>query len=300
MSRMATRARVRVTRTQLRARGGAPARWRRPRRSSAAPKPTGRASFRHCLHAEWIKIRTMRSTLYVVLGTLAFCVGLAALNGTSAGTEYADMTAADQATFDPLAVSLRGYLLAQIALGLLGGLVITAEYGARTIVGTLTSVPHRGRVLAAKAVVLVGVVLPVGLLVSLAGFLVGQASLAGADAPHLGLSEGLAQRGIWGGGLYLALAALFGLAIGTVIRSTTATVTTLFGVMLIVQAFAPALPGAVGDWVSKYWPPIAGGQIITGYRDPALLDPWAGFTVMAGCVAVLLTVAFVVFRKRDA
>ncbi|ADI03524.1 ABC transporter ATP-binding protein [Streptomyces bingchenggensis BCW-1] len=70
--------------------------------------------------------------------------------------------------------------------------------------------------------------------------------------------------------------------------------------VLIVQAFAPALPGAVGDRVEKYWPPIAGGQIITGYRDPALLAPWSGLAVMAGCVAVLLTVAFIVFRKRDA
>ena len=108
------------------------------------------------------------------------------------------------------------------------------------------------------------------------------------------------SRGIVGGGLYLALAGLFGLALGTVIRSTTATVTTLFGVMLIVQAFAPALPGGLGDWVSKYWPPIAGGQIITSYQDPTLLSPWAGVGVMAGCVAALMTAAFVVFRKRDA
>nr|WP_236057439.1 hypothetical protein [Streptomyces sabulosicollis] len=47
-----------------------------------------------------------------------------------------------------MAGALRGYLLAQIALGLLGGLVITSEYGARTIVSTLTAVPHRARVLA--------------------------------------------------------------------------------------------------------------------------------------------------------
>lgn len=172
------------------------------------------------------------------------------------GSEFADLSPADQASFDPLATSLRGYLLAQIALGLLGGLVITSEYGARTIVPTLIAVPHRARVLVSKAVVLVGVVLPVGIAVSLAGFLVGQASLSGAGAPHLALSDGVALRGIVGGGLYLALAGLFGLALGTVIRSTTATVTTLFGVMLIVQAFAPALPAGVGDWVSKYWPPI--------------------------------------------
>ncbi|GAA4521499.1 ABC transporter permease [Actinoallomurus oryzae] len=272
----------------------------RPRGFRMTLRPAGRATFAHCLRAEWIKIRTMRSTVFLVVGTLACCVGLASLNGASAGGEYATMTAADRAAFDPLATSLRGYLLAQIALGLLGGLMITAEYGAGTIVGTLTAVPHRARVLAAKAVVLIAVALPVGLLVSFSGFLVGQAALAGAGAPHLGPSDSPALRGILGGALYLALAGLLGLAIGTVIRSTTATVTTLFGAMLIVQAFAPALPGAVGDWVAKYWPPIAGGQIITGYRDPALLDPWSGLAVMAGCAAVLLGVAFIVFRRRDA
>ncbi|MEV7143869.1 ABC transporter permease [Streptomyces tauricus] len=277
---------------------------RRPLVLRLQPQPRrardGRATFRHCLHAEWIKIRTMRSTLYVILGTLAFCLGLAALNGSSAGSEFADLSPADQASFDPLATSLRGYLLAQIALGLLGGLVITSEYGARTIVPTLIGVPHRARVLASKAVVLVGVALPVGIAVSLAGFLVGQASLSGAGAPHLALSDGVALRGIFGGGLYLALAGLFGLALGTVIRSTTATVTTLFGVMLIVQAFAPALPGELGDWVSKYWPPIAGGQIITSYQDPGLLSPWAGMGVVTGSVAGLMVAAFIVFRKRDA
>jgi ABC-2 type transport system permease protein len=257
-------------------------------------------TFGQSAHAEWIKMRTMRSSLFIVVGTLAFCAGLAALNGSSAGADFADMTAGEQGTFDPLATSLRGYLLAQIALGLLGGLVITSEYGARTIVGTLTSVPHRGRVLAAKAVVLAGLALPVGLLVSLTGFLIGQASLAAHDAPHLALSDDLALRGVVGASLYLALAALFGLALGTVIRSTTATVTTLFGLMLIVQAFAPALPGTVGDWVSKYWPSMAGGQIITGYRDPELLGPWAGLVPMAATVALLLTAAFVVFRTRDA
>lgn len=260
----------------------------------------GKVTFWHSLHAEGIKIRTMRSTLFVILGTLAFTVGLAALNGSSAGSEFAGMSPEDRSTFDPLATSMRGYLLAQIALGLLGGLVITAEYGARTIVPTLTSVPHRARVLASKAVVLVGVALPVGVAVSLAGFLVGQGALSGAGAPHLALTDGVALRGIVGGGLYLALAGLFGLALGTVIRSTTATVTTLFGVMLIVQAFAPALPGGVGDWVSTYWPPMAGGQIITSVQDPELLGPWAGLGVMAGCVAALMTAAFVVFRKRDA
>ncbi|NVI93223.1 ABC transporter permease, partial [Actinomadura sp. BRA 177] len=126
------------------------------------------------------------------------------------------------------------------------------------------------------------------------------AALDGAGAPHVALGDPGTWRAIFGGGLYLALAGLLGLALGTLIRSTTATVTTLFASLLIVPAFAPAFPGRLADWTAKYWPPSAGGQITTGYRDPALLDPWPGFTVMAACVAVLLAAAFLAFRRRDA
>lgn len=222
--------------------------------------PVGRATFRHCLRAELIKIRTMRSTVYVLLGTLLFAVGLAALGSASSGDEYATMTAADRLTFDPLADSLRGYLLAQVTLGLLGGLVITAEYGTRTIVSTLTAVPHRRRVLAAKATVLTVITLLAGELVTFSSFFAGQSALAGAGAPHTDLTDPVAVRAVLGGGLYLALA----------------------------------------DWAARYWPPTAGGQIITGYRDPDLLGPWSGLAVLAAAVAVLLAAAFVIFQRRDA
>ncbi|MEU2978866.1 ABC transporter permease [Streptomyces hirsutus] len=269
-------------------------------RPGAPAGPAGRATLRHSLHAEWIRVRTMRSTLYVVLGTLVAGVALAALNGSASGDEYATMTAADQIAFDPLAISTQGYILAQVTLALLGGLVVTAEYGSRTIVGTLTAVPRRGRVLAAKAAVLTAIALPTGVATTFGAFLVGRAALEGAGAPHQALADPGAWRVVLGGGLYLALAALLGLAAGTLIRSTTATVTTLFATMLIVPALAPALPGPLADGMAKYWPPSAGGRILTGYRDPGLLAPWPGLTVMAGCVVILLTAAFLTFRRRDA
>lgn len=277
-----------------------PAQTRRQQRPAPTEGETGRARFRHALHAEWIKIRTMRSTSYVILGTLLMAGALAALNGSSSGDEFAVMTAADKATFDPLATSLKGYVLAQVTIALLGGMVITAEYGSRTIVSTLSAVPHRSRVLAAKAIVLSSIALVAGWATTFSGFLVGQAALKGAGAPHLALSDPQSVRAILGGGLFLALAGLMGLAVGTLIRSTTATVTTLFAVLLIVPAFGPALPGPASDWTAKYWPPSAGGQIMTSYQDPSLLAPWSGLAVMAGCVAALLAAAFLTFRKRDA
>ncbi|MEU1044060.1 ABC transporter permease [Streptomyces sp. NPDC005897] len=260
----------------------------------------GRATFWNSLRAEWIKIRTMRSTLYVVLGTLVIGAGIATLVGSSAGEEFAAMSAADKLTFDPLSLSLRGYMMAQVTIALLGGMVMTAEYGSRTMVSTLAAVPHRSRVLGAKAVVLGAVSFLAGLLFTFIGFLAGQAALKSAGVPHLMLSNPTAWRGILGGALFLTLAALMGLALGTLIRSTTATVTTLFAAFLIVPAFGPAFPGLLSDWTTKYWPPSAGGQIMTGYQDPALMQPWPGLAVMAGCVVLLLTGAFLAFRKRDA
>lgn len=260
----------------------------------------GRAAFRHCLRAEWIKIRTMRSTVYVVSGTLLVAVAASPLIANAAGHEYPTMTAADRHTFDPLDVGLRGHLLAQIMFGLLGCLVVTAEYGTRTIVGTLTAVPHRGRVLAAKAIVLSAITLLVGEAMMFCAFFAGEAMLARTGAPHVGLADPGALRAVLGGGLYLSLITLFGLAVGTLVRSTTAAVTTVFCVLMIVRAFIPAFPGRLADWMAKYWPPVAGGQIVTGYRDPALLGPWPGLAVMAVFVAVLLVAALAGFRRRDA
>ena len=260
----------------------------------------GRAAFHHSLRAEWIRMRTMRATLYVVVATLAAGAGLGSLNGSSAGDEYAAMKAADRLAFDPLATSLKGVILAQLTLALLGGLAITSEYGSRTIVSTLTAVPRRGRVLVAKAVVLTAIALPAGMLTTLGGFLAGQAGLKSSGAPYVALGDPGAWRAVLGGGLFLTLAAVLGLAAGTLIRSTTATVTTLFATTLIVPALAPALPGSLAGWVAEYWPPSAGGQIVTGYRDPDLLGPWPGFSVMAGCVVILLAAALFTFRRRDA
>ncbi|MDV6287176.1 hypothetical protein R2F25_00880 [Streptomyces sp. UP1A-1] len=211
------------------------------------------------------------------------------------------MSTADQAVFDPLATSLRGYLIAQITLGLLGGLVITSEYGARTIVSTLVSVPHRGRVLASKAVVLVAVAFPTGLVVSLTGFLVGQAALSGAGCSASGAvrRHGAARR----------------LRRWALSRTRRAVRTRPGGGdplhhgdgdhVVRGDAHRPGVrPGAARRTrrlgVDVLAADRRSGQIITAYQDPDLLTPWAGLCVMAGCVAVMMGAAHAVFRKRDA
>ncbi|GAA2157737.1 hypothetical protein GCM10009760_60120 [Kitasatospora kazusensis] len=276
-------------------RPGLVARWRGRR-----PFVEGPPTFRDLVHSEWVKLRTTRSSRYLALGTVVAGAGLAVLTSNSVGEQYGGLSAADRLAFDPTEVSLRGHLVAQVTVGLLGALAITSEYSTGTLTSTLTAVPDRGRLLAAKAAVLGGAALPVGLAATAGGFLGGQAMLARHGAPHTGLRDPAALRAVLGGGAYLASTGLLGLGLGSLLRNTSGAASTLFGGMLIVPALSPALPGPLPRWMATYWPTRAGAQVMTVHRDPALLGPAAGLGLMGAATGATLAAAYAAFRTRDA
>jgi ABC-2 type transport system permease protein len=101
--------------------------------------------------------------------------------------QYPSVSAADRASFDPTWFSLTGIFLAQLAIGVLGVLLIASEHGTGTIRSTFAAVPQRRTVLAAKAAVFSGVTLVVGLASSFIAFFVGQAILSSRHIQaHLG------------------------------------------------------------------------------------------------------------------
>lgn len=269
-------------------------------RRAARPYTERRPTFRDAARAEWAKLRTTRSSRYLALGTVVAGAGLAVLTSNAAGTGYAAMPEADRLAFDPTEVSLRGHLVAQVTVGLLGALAITAEYTTGTLVPTLTAVPDRGRLATAKAAVLGTTALGVGLATTVSGFLGGQAALARHGAPHTGLGDPEALRAVVGGGVYLATAGLLGLGLGGLMRNTSGTASALFGGMLIVPAFAPALPGRLPELVATYWPPRAGAQVMVVHQQDGLLGPAAGLGVMGAATGAVLGAAYAAFRSRDA
>lgn len=251
------------------------------------------------LHSEWTKIRTLRSTGYTLLATAVVGIGFAVLFSFAAVRTYTTGSPDDRAAFDPTAVSLRSYLLAQLAVGVLGVLVLTSEYATGMIRASVTAAPRRSHLLAAKAVVFGLVGLVAGEVVGLGAFLAGQAILAAHHVPHTDLGAPGVLRAVLGMGCYLAAVGLLGVGLGTLLRSTAGGLSVLVTVTLLVPVFVPALPTSWAEVVEKYWPTLAGQRIMTVRAGTDALAPWAGFGLLCACVAGTGLAAYAVFRRRD-
>src|SRR5436305_6133408 len=129
------------------------------------------------LHSEWTKLRSVRSTYWTLLAAAAVTIGLGAILSLFYINNYTTMSAADRAGFDPTSYALSGLFLAQLAIGVLGALVITSEYGTGMIRTTFAAAPQRRLVLGAKALVFTAVTLVTGAVSCLIGFFLSQAIL---------------------------------------------------------------------------------------------------------------------------
>lgn len=245
--------------------------------------------------AELTKFRSVASTAWSLLSAAGLIVGFGILYAMLR-VSHPPATASD---FDAVAVSLAGVQVAQLAVGVLGVLIITNEYANGLIRTTLAAVPRRVPVLWGKAAVLAGVTFALSLPAVVAAFLAGQAVLS---AEHLdtSLTGPGVTRALVGGAGYLALVALLGLGLGTILRHTAGGVAAVFGVLLGPQMLAGFLPASLADDVYG-WLPAPAGLAVTNLRpDPAMLSPWAGATVFSIYVAIVLCAGAWLLRRRDA
>jgi ABC-type transport system involved in multi-copper enzyme maturation permease subunit len=258
-----------------------------------------RARFAHVLRSEWTKLRSVPSTMWTILAAFVVCLGLSALISAVTAHAYAEGKQDAIRNWDPTAMSTSGGGLAQLAIAVLGVLVITSEYATRSIRLSLAAVPHRGALLAAKAAVVGAVSLVVGELMAFASFLIGQAIISG-KAPTASLSDASVFRAVAGCGIYCAAIALLGMALGAVLRSTAAAVTSLVALLYVLPGLAQALPSGVRDPITKYWPTIAGSNITNVVHDPKQLGWFAGMVVMLTFVGAVLAVANWRLTTKDA
>ena len=247
------------------------------------------------LHAEWIKLRTVRSTWWTLAATFVLGAGLTILMCWA----NADWLAGPEADESPGSFLTWGMMIAQITAVVLGALVVTTEYGTGMIRSTFAAVPLRGRVLAAKSLVLVATLFVVGTATALVGYLGGNYFL---DREGIGLPlEGGVLRSMYGSGLYLAGIGLFTVAVGFLLRHTAGTISVVLALMLILGNMVNLVPGELGEWLVKLMPGNAGSPISTPVSfNPNLLEPWTGFAVFGAETAVLLGLAWVLVHRRDA
>ena len=254
-----------------------------------------KAGFAATLRSERIKLTSVRSTWWtlaamVVIGSVGTTL-ICAFNADWLASGHADEAAGSFITW--------GMMIAQVCAVVLGALVVTGEYGTGMIRSTLAATPIRGRVLAAKAVVLATVLFVAGTATALLGYAGGNYFL---DREGVGLAlEGDVAQSMYGNGLYMAGLGLFTAAVGFILRHTAATLSSVLALMLVVTNMVLLIPGDTGRWVTKLMPANAGSVVATPVPfNPFLLDAWTGFGVFVAEITALVLVAWLLLRRRDA
>jgi ABC-type transport system involved in multi-copper enzyme maturation permease subunit len=210
--------------------------------------------------------------------------------------------------------------LANLLIGTFGGLIavivvatlfITAEYRRGLIRTTLAASPRRGRVLAAKAVVVGSVGFVTGLAAAVVVVILG-GRLARSQVYVFPVSWATELRIVVGTGVLVALVAVIALAVGTMMRRSAAAVTTVIVAIVLTYILGLILPVGAADWLLRLTPAAAFSlqqgtpayPQVTAIYSPVggyyPLAPWAGLAVLCGYAALALTVAVVLLRRRDA
>jgi ABC-2 type transport system permease protein len=257
-----------------------------------------RVTLPRVMRSEFTKLRSLPSTLWLLLATVVLVAGgglLAALLQLSSLPRGHAAIAA----FDPTSLSLTGVGLAELTAGALGVLLVTGEYGTGQIKLTFTAVPRRLPVLWGKVVALVLAMLAVSLVSTLTAFFATQAIMA---PHHLSTTlghPGVAQAVI-GSALFITAVALLGLAIGALLRNTAGAICTLFGLLYGLTLAAGFLPGHLSEQIRRYLPENVGADVTAVHPNPGALAPWTGFGLFCLYAVVLLGLAAWLLRRRDA
>jgi ABC-2 type transport system permease protein len=251
-------------------------------------------SLRRVVTSEWIKFKSLRSTVSVLAGAALAMLLIALLIGYNTRHLSPVLDANDIVASS----TLQGYYLGQLLIGALGVLFVTGEYSTGMIRATMTAVPRRIPVLWAKLIVFVLVTLSVMTVACVVSFLASQA-LISHYRPGFSLGDPGAGRVVIGTAVYLTLIGLIGAAIGWIVRSTPGALVTYLAVILVIPLI---LAEAVGNWgkhAAEFLPGVAGASFINTIRDNPSLHAWPGLAVMALWVVVLLAIAVVCLRRRD-
>jgi ABC-2 type transport system permease protein len=266
-------------------------------RPAALPEAAGHAGLAGAVRSEITKIRSTRSTYWTLLALIVVTVGFGALAsyGASHGGERGP-------GFDATQRSLGGLYIGQLIIAVLGALAITSEYSTGMIRTSLTAMPRRGTMFAAKALVFGAVAFVTGLLTSFGAFFLGQAVMSGK---HLNatLGEPHVLRAVIGGALFLTVCGLLAFGIGMILRHTAGAITASIALLFVLSILVNFLPQSWQVNVDKWMPALAGSQIWStkaSAEDTPMFAPWTGFAVFAGYAAVAMIAGFIVFRRRDA
>ncbi len=213
--------------------------------------PASGTSMREALHAEWTKLRTARGTIWLLLAVTMLTAALGVV------ADAAARCPSGGCQIDPARTSLTGIYLSQSIVAILSVPVISSEYSSGMIRTTFTAMPRRTTVLAAKTIILSGLVMAAGTVAVLGSLLAGRLILPGHGFtavhgyPPLSLSDGTVLRAAAGSVLYLALIAMLSLGVATAVRDSAAAIGVVLGLLYLIPIIAAVV-------TVPHWHPPAG------------------------------------------
>lgn len=260
----------------------------------------GRVSQARVARSEWTKLHSLRSTRWSLLATVVLTVGLPMLFAAVVSAHWARMSPVERANRNPLDIALAGVNLSQLAVAVLGVLVITGEYSTGMIRASLTAVPRRLPVLWGKLGVFALVTLALAVPSVLAAFFASQAILGRHHILQVSFTSPGVARSVLGGAVYLTLVGAFALAIGAIVRNTAGGISLFAALFFVIPPLLFLLPSSWQTAISPYLPSEAGRAVFSLTHGAGTLAPGPGLALFAGYVALAVGIAAVLLVRRDA
>jgi ABC-2 type transport system permease protein len=271
--------------------------------SAAAALPrlerTGRVTQRRVMVSEWTKLWSLRSTRWSLLVGTVLTIGFPLLFATILSNRWSHLSPHERADRHPLDVALSGVNVAQLAIGVLGVLVITGEYSTGMIRSTFIAVPKRLPVLWAKAIVYGTVAFALMLPAVLIGFFGSQAILRNHHILEISFTQSGVTRTVIGGAVYLMLIGVFSLGLGAIVRNTAGGIATFAAIMFVIPPLLNILPTSWNNAINPYLPSTAGQAIFSLTHGSDTLAPGPGLALFCGYTALTLLIAAILLVRRD-
>jgi ABC-2 type transport system permease protein len=271
----------------------------RPRRARTATGEGG-VTLAHVLRSEWTKLWSLRSTRWTLLVAFLAQAGLGPLVAAIQMGRWSQLSPQDHLTYDSINTAVGGYHLAQLAIGILGVLVITGEYSTGMIRSSLMAAPRRLPILWAKIIVYAAVTFALMLVASLISFFAVQAIVTQHHVRH-GIGDAGALRTVIGAALYMTVLAVMCTGLGGILRNTAGGIATFVGLLFVLPGIVAILPSSLNDTISPYLPLNAGTTVASHtFDNPHHLAVWTGFALFVGYTVVAVALAAWTLMRRDA
>ena len=259
----------------------------------------GRVTQTRVILSEGTKLHSLRSTRWSVLAAVVLTIGLPAIFAAVTSSHWGSMSPHERADRHPLDIALAGVNLSQLAVGVLGVLVVTGEYATGMIRATFTAVPKRLPVLWAKIAVF-GVVIFVLMLPSvLVAFWVSQAILSRHHILQISLSAPGVARSVIGGAVYLMLFGIFCMALGAIVRKTAGGIATFVAVFFVIPPLLNVFPTSWQNAINPWIPNSAWRSIFQLTHSSHSLSPAGGLAVSLGYTAFAVALTAILLVRLD-